>query len=445
MQIENTNTCIVSGSAVMSSRKRTPEKKHIEKKHFHLNLPAAVLPVGEKMRILAPARRLLRDMRIAFKSSRKKLLCCTSAVAISALGLGALGSFCTVGINYYSGGRLLCTVAATDSAAAIIGSAARKAGRLGAPEPKIETSAKLALKSSLVDGKEAVDAILAASPYLCRGYIASVNGEDIFIAETREEIETALADYVEKYKINDTASLSAGVEIRDEIVRRDELTTSEEAVAMLESGGAVTVMNTVDLTEQLTITHETTEIADDTLYEGDKVVETPGCNGVLVVVNEQVYSNGELLSSAIISSSTTAEPVTEVVRVGTKMRNALEDGLSYPLSGRLSSPFGKRWGRQHRGIDLAVSMNTPVMAAASGTVITAEYKESYGNLVQIDHGYGIVTSYAHLNTIDVSVGQKVQRGEVVAHSGNTGNSTGPHLHFEVINNGEYLNPLDHLI
>ena len=131
--------------------------------------------------------------------------------------------------------------------------------------------------------------------------------------------------------------------------------------------------------------------------------------------------------------------------MGTKPRNALVDGFSYPLSGRLSSGFGPRWGRTHRGIDLAVAMDTPVKAAAAGTVITAEYKPSYGNIVQIDHGYGIVTSYAHLDYIDVSVGQSVARGEVVAHSGSTGNSTGPHLHFEVINNGEYLNPLDYLI
>ena len=390
-------------------------------------------------------RRFGRDYASALRDCRKRVLCVAAGVAVSLVGITAVGSYCTLGVNYYYKDKLLCTVAATDDAAAIIGSATRKAQRMGAPEPEISTAPKLALRSDLVNGEDAVNAILAASPGLSLARSVSLNGRTLFYAESDEIIDEALAAYVEKYRINDSAALSGEIEIKDQIVRSEELLSAEDIVTELEQSDVLAVMNIVDLTEQQTIAHEVEEIADDSIYVGESVTETEGSDGVLVMVNEQVYRNAELLSSAIISSETTVEPVTEVVRVGTKPRNALVDGLSYPVSGTLSSGFGPRWGRTHRGIDLAVSMDTPVAAAATGTVITAEYKESYGNLVQIDHGYGIVTSYAHLDVIGVSVGQTVARGEIVAYSGNTGNTTGPHLHFEVINNGEYLNPLNYLI
>ncbi len=437
MQIENTQAYIISGGTqptggeIAKEKPKNGKKKKIRKtvksKKFGFALP---IP-----------RRFGRDMRILWKTGRKKIICTCAALAASVTGFSVLASYCTIGVNYYCNDNLICTVAASDDAAAIIGSALKKADMLGADRPEIETSAKIALKSSLVEGDEAVESILSAAPGLTRGYIVSVNGTDLFVTESRETVDSALNEYLEQYKINDTAELSSDIEIREKIVRKEDITPTDYIPALLNEGNVLTVMNTVDLTEQQTIAHETREIPDENMYVGESVVETPGADGASVMVDRQVYSNGELLSSAIISSEIITEPVTEVVRVGTKQKNALEEGLSYPVTAQLSSGFGSRWGRQHRGIDLAVAMNTPVKAAAYGTVITAEARSGYGNFVQIDHGYGIVTSYAHLNSIDVSVGQTVSRGDIIAHSGNTGNSTGPHLHFEVIKDGEYLDPL----
>ncbi len=433
MQIENTGAFIVSGVAPAAETKKRPPERTVK--------PARVYKAVRR----GSFKKFFAEYAASLRDRRKRIMCVAAGAAVTLAGVTALGAYCTVGVDYYCGGRLLCTVAAADDAAGIIAGAIAQADKLGAPEPKIETAPKLALKSALVDGDEAVDAILEASPYLCRAYAATVDGETLAAAGTREEVESALAAYVEKYRLNDSAALSAEVDIEEQIVRKSSLLSGDELEAALEKGDTLAVINTVDLVEQQTLPHETEEVKDESLYAGDSVVETEGSDGVIMLTNEQIYRNGELLSSAIVSSETTLEPVAEVVRVGTKPRNALVDGFSYPLSGRLSSGFGPRWGRTHRGIDLAVAMDTPVKAAAAGTVITAEYKPSYGNIVQIDHGYGIVTSYAHLDYIDVSVGQSVARGEVVAHSGSTGNSTGPHLHFEVINNGEYLNPLDYLI
>lgn len=118
--------------------------------------------------------------------------------------------------------------------------------------------------------------------------------------------------------------------------------------------------------------------------------------------------------------------------------------FSWPVRGRISSSYGPRWGRMHHGIDIAVNTGTQVRAAARGRVSFAGWNGGYGYLVVIDHGNGVETRYAHNSKILVSVGQYVSRGQVVARSGNTGNSTGPHLHFEIRHRGNSVNPIQYL-
>ena len=118
--------------------------------------------------------------------------------------------------------------------------------------------------------------------------------------------------------------------------------------------------------------------------------------------------------------------------------------LGWPVSGPVTSGFGVRWGRMHEGIDIAVGEGTPVRAAAAGTVIYAGWMSGYGNLVAVNHGNGLSTAYAHNSSLAVSVGQSVAAGEIVSYSGNTGNSTGPHVHFEVRVDGSAVDPLGYL-
>jgi murein DD-endopeptidase MepM/ murein hydrolase activator NlpD len=118
--------------------------------------------------------------------------------------------------------------------------------------------------------------------------------------------------------------------------------------------------------------------------------------------------------------------------------------LSWPVSGPVTSGFGMRWGRMHEGIDIAVGQGTPVHAAGAGTVIYAGWMDGYGNLVVIDHGNGLSTAYGHNSSLACAVGQTVSAGQVVAYSGSTGHSTGPHVHFEVRVNGTAVDPLGYL-
>ena len=119
----------------------------------------------------------------------------------------------------------------------------------------------------------------------------------------------------------------------------------------------------------------------------------------------------------------------------------------WPTSGYVSSPYGLRWNGTefHQGIDIAAETGTPIVATADGVVTAAGWDGSgYGNMVDIDHGDGIMTRYGHASAVAVTPGQTVRRGQVIAYVGSTGYSTGPHLHYEVRVNGQPVNPAGYL-
>lgn len=124
--------------------------------------------------------------------------------------------------------------------------------------------------------------------------------------------------------------------------------------------------------------------------------------------------------------------------------------MSWPCSGPITSPFGYRthpiFGTTifHAGIDIGVDYGTPIHAADSGVVVYSGWISGYGNAVIIDHGGGVSTLYGHNQSLAVSEGQSVSKGSVVAYAGSTGNSTGPHCHFEVDVNGSPVNPMGYL-
>lgn len=125
-------------------------------------------------------------------------------------------------------------------------------------------------------------------------------------------------------------------------------------------------------------------------------------------------------------------------------QDRLNELLTRPVEGRVSSPFGPRWGTHHDGKDYAVPVGTPVEAAAGGRVTHVGRSGGYGKTVIIQHQNGLETLYAHLNSYNVRSGQQVNRGQVIAYTGNTGRSTGPHLHFEVRVNGRPVDPVNYL-
>ncbi len=113
-----------------------------------------------------------------------------------------------------------------------------------------------------------------------------------------------------------------------------------------------------------------------------------------------------------------------------------------PLEGTLTSEFGPRWGSTHGGVDIAAPTGTEILAADNAKVVFAKASGTYGLLVKLDHNNGYITYYAHCSEIKVKVGDVVSKGDVIALVGSTGNSTGPHCHFEIRYNNEKLDPLN---
>jgi murein DD-endopeptidase MepM/ murein hydrolase activator NlpD len=119
-------------------------------------------------------------------------------------------------------------------------------------------------------------------------------------------------------------------------------------------------------------------------------------------------------------------------------------GMPVKSSFRYTSGFGTRWGRLHAGTDMAGPVGTPIYSTADGVVTHAGWLSGYGRLIKIQHEFGIETRYGHLSAIKVKVGQRVSRGDRIGDMGNSGRSTGPHLHYEVRVNGTPTNPMTYI-
>ncbi|MBN2897348.1 MAG: peptidoglycan DD-metalloendopeptidase family protein [Clostridia bacterium] len=183
------------------------------------------------------------------------------------------------------------------------------------------------------------------------------------------------------------------------------------------------------------------------MYKGEFKTKVAGTNGQRMVDAEIYHENGIEVGRLVLDEEILSDPGIKVVYRGTKDPPPRKGTgvLAKPTSrGVVTSEFGWRWGRRHNGIDIGVAIGTDVKAADGGVVIFSGTKGGYGKCVMIDHGANIVTLYAHNSKLYVQKGDKVFKGQLIAASGNTGVSTGPHLHFEVQKNGTPVNPRNYL-
>lgn len=200
---------------------------------------------------------------------------------------------------------------------------------------------------------------------------------------------------------------------------------------------------------------------------GARAAVDPAANRALerlpAVVRSRAMGGGDAAFNAAISGAVASENPFAVlreilgalahrldsVRSGVERRQALAAATPsiWPVAGWLSSAYGTRrdpftgGADFHPGLDISADHGDPVHATADGVVSSAGQNGSYGNLVVVDHGYGIITRYGHLSRFTVSEGERVRRGDVIGHVGSTGRSTSPHLHYEILTNGALTNPL----
>lgn len=209
----------------------------------------------------------------------------------------------------------------------------------------------------------------------------------------------------------------------------------------------VTVHSTETATYSEEIDYDTQYIDNASIYQGETEVKSRGIPGQQRIVAEIVRTNGEEVSTKILSSDRVSEPVDEVQYRGTKPVPPKEGTgtFQYPIrTYTISSRFGMRWGRMHTGVDFAAPSGTKIYAADGGVVTFSGWKGQLGYTVIINHGSLFETYYGHCSKLLVSAGEKVYQGQNIALVGSTGYSTGSHLHFEVRYHDRPQNPLDYL-
>ena len=328
-----------------------------------------------------------------------------------------------------------------------------------------------------------IPVVLADGSVIKQPWYIEVDGQRIAVVRTEEDAYMVLEELIDKYSSGtgeDTACVAADdrasvldVELKENVsVGRMELKNGDsspdildrqEAGEKIETGddgdSMITVVVTEEKTEDEKIDYDREYKADDTLYTGQTRVETEGRAGEKEVRKKIVMENGKTVKEEILEENIVKEPEDEIILTGTRAiggadgaSSGTDEGVSRDTSATysplmmpvdyvyVSSGFGTRWGRLHRGVDLALAQGSPIYAADSGTVYFAGDGGGYGNLVKVDHGNGMQTYYAHCSSLLVTSGQKISRGEKIALTGSTGNSTGPHLHFEVIINGKCIDP-----
>lgn len=308
--------------------------------------------------------------------------------------------------------------------------------------------------------------IIAIATFLIIGIISSVykpiysvtlNGELIGYSENKSKLQQKINDYIE----NGNGENVAFVDINELpqyslcLLKRNIVPSDEEIFEKVISTGTQYYKYyaiTVDKEEKLNVsTFAEAEQAINDLKEKNSnnkdklgIIEKYSTEQAEYVTTEKVVA--DLYEKKVVKKTTSS---TAVAATGTNTSGKVVNlGISLirPVSGTVTSRFGARWGRSHKGLDIGAPKGTVIKAAASGTVTVAQYGYSggYGNYVMISHGNGIQTLYGHCTSLLVSAGTYVTQGQAIATVGNTGNSQGNHLHLEIRVNGVAQNPQNYV-
>ena len=278
-------------------------------------------------------------------------------------------------------------------------------------------------------------------------YEVKIEGTTIGYVENKKSLNEKIQENVENYsKENiESAELTATPEYEFKLVNKSQDENEDEVIIALQN--------------ELEITYKYYEIASNNeVIENVKDEETAeklvneikelSNNEVELTINEKTTKALEEIQ--IDDLEVAKENTVEKLNIDTTESIADINGIkvaTLPVTGTISSRYGvssKIRVSTHTGLDIAATTGTPIKVVADGTITFAEYSGSYGYLVKVDHGNGVETWYGHTSKMLVKEGQAVKAGDTIALVGSTGNSTGPHLHFEVRINGEHVNPQKYL-
>lgn len=258
----------------------------------------------------------------------------------------------------------------------------------------------------------------------------------------------------EKYTVQDGDSLWLIARRNDmyvdDIVKANHLNSEDlqlgQELILEKSKPYINIVAEVEGEKVEAIPFETKTVIDRNASASVKIKQT-GQNGEKRITYVATKRNGVIEKRKIKEETIIKEAVTQILIKGNRVTQVASRGgggtgnLDWPVYGQITNYFR---GSSHTGVDIANRRGTSLKAADSGYVSFTGWQGGYGKFIIIDHGNGIVTRYAHCDSISVSVGQRVSKGQVIGTLGSTGNSTGPHLHFETLVNGSFCNPLNYL-
>ncbi len=285
--------------------------------------------------------------------------------------------------------------------------------------------------------------IKAYSLFLGDKKIANIDNRDVF-----NNVKKRLFDYyIGKHNLNDIPinwiKIKEKVEFSEEVLSfKDTMNEDQLYDFILSNNENNNILATVEIVASKTFLEniEGNKVQIMKLYNQSSNKEKIYQNGFdREVVREITYNNDKYVGMKKVSTKMLRSPLKEV-------QSGELFYLNNPSKGNvITSPFGLRWGgEKHHGIDIAGDIGDPIFAAESGFANLVSYNNVYGNYMKLNHGKGVETLYGHCDVMFIKEGEYVKKGQIIGEIGNTGRSTGPHLHFEVRVNGKADNPLNYV-
>ena len=287
-------------------------------------------------------------------------------------------------------------------------------------------------------------------------YAVSISGEKVGYVDSEENFNKEIEENIENYSAKniDSVELSAHPEYELKFVNKSEETNEDSILIAMQKEMKITYKY-----YDILLNDEKIESVD-TKEEAEEIINSMNNQNeeeISLSIAERTTNNPEEIStndlevakttiSSKISNKIEQKRIEEEKAKGIANVNGIKIAV-LPVQGTISSRYGvssRIRVSTHTGLDIAATTGTPIKVVSDGTVTFAGWSGSYGKLVKIDHGNGVETWYAHTSKMYVTEGQKVTAGETIAAVGSTGNSTGPHLHFEIRINGKTVNPQNYV-
>ncbi len=398
---------------------------------------------------------MAKSFAVSFGNTQKLTkICVFILVSAAVVVYSVFTAGATFAYNVSLNGEVIATVKSKQVVASALDIVDSRVNGNGAKSAvgKPEYSLVLTTGEKLDGDKTVANKMIKKSDAIVKATELSVNGEVVALAKS-DYINSALEGRKAAFLIEgadctvefiENVELSEGYFLKSRLNNSSDIDSAVAALNVKTTGNIVTEI----VTEYKSVTKKTAE-----KLAGYSAVTTVGKNGLNRVTQQVITVNGVEQQRTELSNEVVTAPINEVITVGTARNNASATaaqvassaGFNFPLPAgtwQVSAYYGD--GRGHKGIDLRAPKGTAIYAVAEGTVTKARYDGGFGYMVEIDHGNGITTLYAHASQLCVSVGARVNAGDVIALVGSTGNSTGNHLHFEVKVGGNRINPAPYI-